>query len=145
MVKQKEDILFERKKHAGMSRNEKEKLTKVMEELRTNTSKANKIISKGLKSNVPLSSIVFGSDEKRASSAGPKTKRKTKASTLGFPSRDSSSADHNASFFESNESTSPVINGGHSKLYSAPDESKPFPYVSPYEQSSSLPALRSET
>lgn len=120
MVNQKQSLASERRKAAAQSRLQKESLMKVMEELKTNATKANKIITKAMTSDVPLTELIM---PKRSNSASKKMKSsKTTSELLGL-GRESRSGGVNGTGDMSSSVAGFSVSG---------DGPPPKPYVSPY-------------
>ena len=152
MLQTKHSLIQERKKAAAKTRVQKESIAKVMEEVRNNATKANKIISMALTGKISLDALTAsgssgpGSMTKRSKSAttggmsGSKGKRGSKrgdrkvhAEDVGLGRDSKSSADFDAEFEKTMEGNDQKI------VYSKPDvpqDRAPQPYKSPYEPSS---------
>jgi len=123
MLDQRRALISERKRAGAQTRRQKESITKVMDEVRTNASKANKIISQAMTGKITLESLTSPT-KKRSKSAGGKAK-KVPAEHLGL-GRDSKSAGYDAAFEA--EMDNPEMH----KTYSAVGGEGAQEYKSPY-------------
>jgi len=139
MLEQRKNLIFERKRASIQTKRQKESIAKVMDEVRTNASKANKVISQAMTGKITLESLTSPGKKPRSKTAGAGKKRKgSKGSGGGKPvqadqiglGRDTKSAGYDAAF-ENEIENNPEMQ----KTYSAPevpDANKPQQYKSPY-------------
>jgi hypothetical protein len=129
MLDQRSALIHERRKAAIATKLKKESIAKVMEEVRTNATKANKIIAQALTGKITLESLTGGGDSmaKRSKSAD-KLRKKTASQRMASDAlglgRNSKSAGGFEDTFDED------------KLYSAleaGDASPAKPYISPYD------------
>lgn len=155
MLEQRKALIEERKRAAAKSRVQKESITKVMEEVRTNATMANKIITHALTGKITLESLTSPGKLKgtagRSKSATGRGKRGLGASASRSGERDlggggmggrtvsadrmglgreSKSAGLDAEFETQMEDPA---NRRTYSLPSLPPENAPMPYKSPYE------------
>lgn len=123
MLEQRQSLIDERRKASIATKLQKESIAKVMEEVRTNASKASKIISKAMTGQISLDSLVSttGSRSKSAS----KTRKRSKDR--------GSSESPNIERSQSAGNPSMQTSGEVSIKYSNLSATAPQPYVSPYE------------
>ena len=133
MIDQKKSLIAERRKAAIATKLKKESIAKVMEEVRTNASMANKIITQALTGKITLDSLTSsvshtGSGKKRSKSADKLRQKmsKTDCDAIGL-GRDVRSAGGEY------ESDVPPNLAKYSGIPDSPSK----PYVSPYD---SIPA-----
>lgn len=130
MLEQRQSLIEERRKAAADTKRQKEAIAKVMEEVRTNASKANKLISQALTGKLSFSDLTGGGNgggKKRSKSAGDTSmsKNKTSSDLLGLDRRNQSAGDDefNADINASQHQFHPsVVESGNAK-----------PYISPYD------------
>jgi len=130
MIDQKRALIQERRKAAIATKLKKESIAKVMEEVRTNASMANKIITQALTGKITLESLTSSSTtEKRSKSADKLRKKvhKTQSDSLGLGRNVRSAGGE----YEGEEQINPA-------QYSGVKESPSKPYVSPYD---AIPAV----
>lgn len=87
LLQQKQALIMERRKTASQTRLQKESIGKVMEEIRSNANKAQKLITQALSGKVTLASLQNAStkkDKRPQSSSGRMNKSKTTASLLNL-------------------------------------------------------------
>jgi hypothetical protein len=125
MLDQRQHLVAERRKAANATRLQKEQIAKVMEEIRANATKANKLITASLSGKVSLDSLLgTGSDnsKSRSRSAEKKKKAKSTGELLGIANRNGGS--HSAD----------AVDQTSRMMYSQKDaDSAARPYVSPYD------------
>jgi hypothetical protein len=138
MLNQRKALVEERKRAAAKTRIQKESIAKVMDEVRTNASMANKIITQALTGKITLESLTSPGKLKGTSgrsksagraSHGGKGDHSVSADRMGL-GRESHSAGLDAEFENHME------NPSNRKIYSMPNlppENAPMPYKSPYE------------
>lgn len=160
MLEQRKALIEERKRAAAKTRVQKESITKVMEEVRTNATMANKIITHALTGKITLESLTspgklkgtagrsksatgrgkrgHGASMSSASRSGERDlggggmgNRTVSADRMGL-GRESKSAGLDAEFETQMEDPS---NRRTYSLPSLPPENAPMPYKSPYENS----------
>jgi hypothetical protein len=152
MLQQKESLKIERRKAAIATKLQKEQIAKVMEEVRTNASKANKIISMALTGKVSLEALTNEGGAKKTSKHrsksanknrdngqdngdGKDAKLKTSPEKLGLGNRQSKSAgnlkEELAKGMAASEKLDLVYGAAPGAL------SPPKAYVSPYDFESS--------
>ncbi len=125
MLEQKKSLINDRKKQAAQARLQKETIMKVMEELRTNATKANKIIAMGMSgSKISLDSLTSVNSKSKSRS---RSREKKSKSTSQLLNAGASSPD--GSYFPGG---SPGQGGQEAFYSSANDQIAPAPYVSPY-------------
>lgn len=125
MIEQRRALIAERKKAAIETKLQKEAIAKVMEEVRTNASKANKIISKALTGKVTLESLT-SAPSSPGSRSSKKIGKRTSADKLGLGRSSKSAGD--SSHLQSHPLDDQQL------LYSVTNnQSPPKPYKSPYE------------
>lgn len=122
MLEQRQSLIDERRKASIATKLQKESIAKVMEEVRTNASKASKIISKAMTGQISLDSIVSASGS-RSKSAG-KSRKRSKERNSESPSLERSQSAGNNNL---------QTTGDVSIKYSNLSSTAPQPYVSPYE------------
>lgn len=140
MLEQRTHLVKERKRASAQTRLQKESIAKVMEEVRTNANKANKIIAQAMTGKVSLDKLLVPEKKKRSKSAtlkrksrsstGPLTDPKIPADNLGLGRETKSAGDYDAEFEKQMEGNDERIK------YSKPQiaaETAPQPYKSPYE------------
>jgi len=135
MVDQRRHLAYERRKAAQQTKLQKEQITKVMEEVRTNATKANKIITQALSGKITLESLTSSSSSSLKRSKSAKKDRAIPAEQVGL-GRQSKSAGNIDLEFENEMQNSP-----DKKLYSEPfipTNSLPQPYKSPYEGTNTM-------
>ena len=138
MVDQRRHLAYERRKAAQQTKLQKEQITKVMEEVRTNATKANKIITQALSGKITLESLTSSSSSSSSSLKRSKSAKKDRvipAEQVGL-GRQSKSAGNIDLEFENEMQNSP-----DKKLYSEPfipTNSMPQPYKSPYEGTNTM-------
>lgn len=141
MLEQKKALIEERKRAAAATKIQKEAIAKVMEEVRTNASKANKIISQALSGKVTLESLTApgggkggkGSSKKRPKSASRSGKSlngddRIESSTMGLGRQS-----HSAGAFDKDDLDDGEMEASN-KMYSLPNHNPPTPYISPYDE-----------
>ena len=128
MLEQRQSLIDERRKASIATKLQKESIAKVMEEVRTNASKASKIISKAMSGKISLDSLVDTGS--RSVSAGKTRKR----------SKDRGDSSDSLRLERSQSAGNPSNNNGTlnsstevSVKYSGFSNTAPAPYVSPYE------------
>jgi hypothetical protein len=134
MLNQRKSLVQERKRAAAKTKLQKESIAKVMDEVRTNASMANKIITQALTGKITLESLTSPGKLKgtagRSKTANGKGKSQTiSADRMGL-GRESKSAGQDAEFENQME------NPDNRKTYSMPDlpaKNAPQPFKSPYE------------
>ena len=141
MLNQRKSLIEERKRAAAKTKMQKETISKVMDEVRTNASMANKIITQALTGKITLESLTSpgklkgtAGRSKTATGKGRKTSngknnRTVDPNRMGL-GRESKSAGQDAEFENHME------NPENRKTYSLPtlpSENAPQPYKSPYE------------
>ena len=129
MLEQRQALIEERRKASIATKLQKESIAKVMEEVRTNASKASKIISKAMTGQISLESLTSTGGSNRSKSAG-KTRKRSKerevsSDSMGLERSQSAGNPSNNGNIQSN-------NEVHIK-YSSLSNTAPQPYVSPYE------------
>ncbi len=123
MIEQRKALIKDRRQNAAEACRQKEAIMKVMEELRTNASKANKIIAKGLSGDIPLGQLLTGGlDSTKGKSKGSSRQKIQKAKSTS----ELLNGSHEASYFENGASSSFDLSG---------NDNTPKPYVSPYTNS----------
>ncbi len=128
MLDQRSALIHERRKAAIATKLKKESIAKVMEEVRTNATKANKIIAQALTGKITLESLTGGDSMAKRSKSADKLRKKTasqrmSADALGLGRNSKSAGGYEDTFDED-------------KLYSAVeagDASAAKPYISPYD------------
>jgi hypothetical protein len=128
MVEQRRALIEERRRAAKATKLQKEAIAKVMEEVRTNATKANKIITQALSGKITLESLTAppGTPGGRSKSASSGKKKKTSADKLGLGRTSNSAGNNNGLDFDEE--------GGNRISYSNPANQSPAkPYISPYE------------
>lgn len=137
MVEQKRALLFERRKAAIATKLKKESIAKVMEEVRTNASMANKIITQALTGKITLDSLASttgshtsNGNKKRSKSADRLRKKmnRTEGDALGLGRNVRSAGGE----YESSDEQPNLAK------YSGVGDSPAKPYISPYD---SVPAV----
>jgi hypothetical protein len=124
MLELKKDLIKDRKQQSQHARLQKETIMRVMEELRTNATKASKIIAAGMNgSKISLESLTSVKGSPKSKSA---TKSKSTSALLGSSGR---GASPDGSYFPGASPDDDQRRGG---LYSSAEEIAPKPYVSPY-------------
>jgi len=118
MLSMKESLIADRRKAAAATKLQKEKIASVMEEVKTNATKAQKLITMAMSGSVTLASLTGGDVKKGAK----KKKAKSTGELLGI-GRSSSAGDVGAS--------GGMAGASHSYHKNDGGESKP--YVSPYD------------
>ena len=119
MLQMRRSLIDDRRRAAAQTKRQKEEIAAVMEEVRTNASKAAKLIGKAMSGNISLASLT-GADEKKKK---PKKKAQSTSEMLGL-GRESQSAGQAIE--------RPA--GMQEKTYSVnPDAVPPKPYISPFE------------
>jgi hypothetical protein len=137
MLEQRQALIEERRRAAIATKLQKESIAKMMEEVRTNASKANKIIGKALSGKMSMDALLSSGSPSPSRSKSAEKLRKRKndvemsSSNVGL-GRQSKSAGENDAFKSGNAG-----NGDFSKttggiVYSKPENSAPLPFVSPY-------------
>lgn len=146
MLAQRKSLVQERKRAAAKTKMQKESIAKVMDEVRTNASMANKIITQALTGKITLESLtspgkIKGAAGARSKSANHKPKRRAgdedahmndrtvSADRMGL-GRESKSAGKDAEFENRME------NPDNRRTYSLPalaPQNQPQTYKSPYE------------
>jgi hypothetical protein len=125
MLKQKQSLVKDRRNAGAATRVQKEKIAKVMEEVRTNATKANKLITQALSGKISLSSLTGGDMKKRSKSAGQKTKKgKNTKDMLGLS--DGMNRTNSAEGFNDSENM-------ENSFFGDEEASPTKPYVSPYD------------
>jgi hypothetical protein len=135
MLEQRQHLVDERRKAAIATKLQKESIAKMMEEVRTNASKANKIIGKAMSGQMSLESLLStNSSPARSKSSSGSRPRKTKGVSADSVGLGRSMSAGNTTDYEQ---TFENEYGGSEKLkYSMPEIPKnkqPQQYVSPYE------------
>jgi hypothetical protein len=126
MLDQKKELIKDRKNQGAQARLQKETIMRVMEELRTNASKASKIIAAGMNgSKISLDSLVSTKHSRSPKSRSAKSK--STSALLNSHGNGASSPD--GSYFPGANPDDDNARGG---LYSSAEEIAPKPYVSPY-------------
>ena len=127
MLAMREKLIEDRRRNAAATKLQKDAIAKVMAEVRTNATKAQKIISNALSGKISLASIAGGKDVKRAKSSSSKRKKKHGGTTDSLLRNQSAGDvdDLNQSFQSSMRFTK---DGNLDNLET------PKPYVSPYEE-----------
>ena len=118
MLAQKQSLIQDRRDAARKTKMQKEQIAKVMEELRGNASKANKIISMAMTGKVSLADLTSTNKKKR-----PNTGNKKKTTTTNEILRQGTHSASAGSFVEENDTSFVVEN----------EQDTPKPYKSPYE------------
>lgn len=120
MLQQKQSLIQDRRDAARKTKMQKEQIAKVMEELKSSATKANKIISLAMTGKVSLSDLTAPTKKKQRPSTGKKSKSTTNdilrqgtTHSAGSMGNDNS----NPSYFDDNNS----------------NDETPKPYKSPYE------------
>lgn len=134
MLEQRQQLVDERRKAAIATKLQKENIAKMMEEVRTNASKANKIIGKAMSGQMSLESLLSNSSPGRSNSSSGSRPRKGKgvsADSVGLGR--SMSAGNNTDYDQTFENE---FGGSEKVKYSVPEIPKnkiPQQYVSPYD------------
>ena len=114
MLEQKQALIQDRRRAAAQTKAQKENIAKLMEEIRTNASKAKDIITKAMSGKVNLADIAGGKKDKKTSkSSTSKSKTTTHSITDAM---NSSNSQNLPSVFKSN------------------DDNGPKHYISPYDE-----------
>ena len=127
LLKEKQQLVEQRKRAAAEARLQKEKMIKAMELLRSDAGEADKVIKKVLTGKASLNDLV-GGGSKTAGATKKRTKSKKNMSTselLGLSRTSKSAGDDSDMDMHSNLQQS---RGGDTG-------SAPLPYISPYESS----------
>lgn len=134
MLQQKTSLIEERRRAAMQTRLQKESIAKMMEEVRTNASLANKLITQAMTGKVQLEALVpsatKGKKKARSKSAGKERKKKTSADKLGLGRTSVSAGDYDAEFEK-------YVDENPSVKYATTDRNEagsPKPFISPYEE-----------
>lgn len=131
MLTQREELVAERRRAAAETKRQKEAITKVMDEVRTNATKASKLISAALSGKLSFADLTktsTSSPVSRTKSASRDRKTKTSSDLLGLD-RESKSAGNNG-----DEYNNDVKASDHEYFNTAADGATPSkPYVSPYD------------
>ena len=123
MLEQKKSLIDVRKKQSAHARLQKETIMKVMEELRTNATKASKIIAMGMSgSKISLDSLVSTGSKSRS-----RSKEKKSKSTSQLLGGGGGATSPDGSYFPG--ASSPQKEAFYS---SSSEQIAPAPYVSPY-------------
>lgn len=123
MLKTKQSLVADRRNAAAKTKRQKEQIAAVMEEVRTNASKAAKLIGKAMTGQITLSALT-GGDSPKSAKKSKKNRNKTSQELLGLDRESVSAGD---------AIERPA--GMSSKVYSQdPDNVAPKPYISPFEQ-----------
>jgi hypothetical protein len=125
MMEQRQSLIEERRKASIATKLQKESIAKMMEEVRTNASKANKIIKKAMSGKISLDTLLSSPSKSpsRSRSAEKCSIRKNKQDSHGG----SGVHDRTSSSAPSSES---MVND---LKYSVPfNKTTPEPYISPY-------------
>eukprot|EP01038_Epipyxis_sp_PR26KG_P014118 gene14118-18944_t len=147
LVDQKRSLIEERRRAARETKIQKESIAKVMEEVRTNASKANKIITQALSGKITLDSLLKSNDSNQSLSRSTSAKKRrskkdkqvtTSATMLGLNNRSSISAGNeglsanNSTVMDGQLGNTAGTNNGAQIIYSASESAKvqPKPYVS---------------
>jgi predicted HNH restriction endonuclease len=126
MIQSRTDLIKQRRETSMKTKKQKDDLNKLMEEVRTDASKANKIINLALKGAVSLKSVMSIGGE-RSSTGKPKKKKKGEKSNKEDKNRGHA---HTAGEVQTSS------NMGDSMKFDLDDgQANPKPYVSPYETS----------
>jgi hypothetical protein len=134
MLNQRKSLVEERKRAAAKTRLQKESIAKVMDEVRTNASMANKIITQALTGKITLESLTSpgklkGTTGRSKTASDKKLDRSVSADRMGL-GRESKSAGQDAEF--ENHMEDPANRKTYS-LPNLPPQNVPAPYKSPYE------------
>lgn len=146
MLQKRKDLVMERRKAAAATRIQKEAIAKVMEEVRSNASKASTLISKALTGKVSLNDLITPTG-RSGSANGKRTKKsKSTASLLGLnstggPESRNTRSEGSPGGFDLNGSDDMIM---FNAAQTAEQEQQQHVYVSPYEtQGSSGVKLKS--
>lgn len=124
MLDQRKSLTQDRKKSSAQAKLQKEQIARVMEEVRTNASKANQLITKALSGQLNIADFSAGKKQNKPA--------KTKSATLGGArARESQSAGGNY-----DSTTGNTVEGGgdnNHQYFDTSDVSAQKPYVSPYD------------
>lgn len=125
MLDQRQTLIQERRRAAAETKKQKDAIAKVMEEVRTNATKANKLISQALTGKLSFSDLTStgGGGGTRSKSAAEKSvkKNKTTSHLLGLD-RESKSAGDNSD-----------VDASQHNFLTTSDATASKPYVSPYD------------
>ena len=130
MLSMKEQLIMDRRKASQHTKLQKEKIASVMDEVRTNATKAQKLITQAMTGSVTLASLTGGGKKKKKKKGGKST-----SGLLGV-GRESSSAGE-AGFGDNNFSQGPP-GGQGMKSYGDGDGGGTKPYISPYDGEDTL-------
>jgi hypothetical protein len=126
MLEQRQSLIEERRKSAIMTRLQKEAIAKMMEEVRTNASKASKIINQAVSGKFSLDTILQKSRSPSASKSRSPGKGKGSKKDLLVKTDEINLGRSKSAIDRQNvESSSNLV-------YSAPPTSLQLPFVSPY-------------
>lgn len=139
MLEQRQQLIEERRRAAINTKLQKENISKMMEEVRTNASKANKIIGKAMSGKMSLESILGSSTASPArSNSGPGRRKKghgVSADSVGL-GRSKSAGNNTDDYEQTFENEYGGGNEGDKYKYSLPEIPKsgqPQEYTSPYD------------
>lgn len=139
MIEQRRALIADRKKAAAKTKLQKETISKVMEEVRTNASKANKIITQALSGKISLESLTgpTSGKKKRTKSAskgrskgdsGDYTDSRINSNDVGLGRQSQSAEGH-----RDREELDDDEMEAQKKMYSVASSGAPQPYKSPYD------------
>jgi hypothetical protein len=144
-----QQLIKQRRETSIRTKKQKDDLNRLMESVRTDASKANKIINMAMKGNLSLKSIISTTGGERSSTGGRKKKKgggmnsrslnSTSSDERGGTTR--SAGDYHTSGFSHGNQTNGVGGGGgydDSMKYELQENTieDPLPYISPYELNS---------
>lgn len=145
LIETRKTLVEQRKVQSLRAKLEKDKINKIMEEVRSDATKANKIINMALQGKVSLNAISTASPQRSISSDGKK-KKSSSSKTVG--SSNSSGHDNSNDIGGGGRSHSaPGQKDSHQPARFKMDDGlqNPLPYISPYDTSDSNAApLRSK-
>ncbi len=126
LLEARQSLIKQRRETSIQTKKQKDDLNRLMEEVRTDASKANKIITMAMKGNMSLKSIVTSTSER--SSTGTMKKKKS-GNRSGSDSDGGRGATHSAGDVPSHPH-------GDSMRFDMHEGQDPLPYISPYELNS---------
>lgn len=124
-----QQLIKQRRETSIKTKKQKDDLNRLMESVRTDASKANKIITMAMKGNLSLKSIMSTTGE-RSSTGGRTKKSKSGRSVTSSPS------DHRGTTKSAGDGYQ--LSGGDSMRFELQESNHkdPLPYISPYELNS---------